>query len=49
MVDLSASLNERMFERWRPSGDGPIRVVKVVPGVDPLIDALAAVDELSPS
>jgi ADP-heptose:LPS heptosyltransferase len=41
--------SERMFERWRPSGEGPIRVVKVEPGVDPLAEAIAAVDELSGS
>jgi hypothetical protein len=39
--------SERMFERWRPSGDGPIRVVKVVPGIDPLDEVLASVAQLS--
>jgi len=37
---------DRMFHRWRPSGDGRIEVVKVEPGVDPLPDVLAAVDAL---
>lgn len=39
--------NDRMFDRWRPSGDGPIRVVKVVPGIDPLNEVLAAVAQVS--
>jgi ADP-heptose:LPS heptosyltransferase len=39
--------NERMFHRWRPSGDGPIRVVKVVSGIDPLPEVLAAVESLT--
>lgn len=40
--------NERMFERWRPAGDGPIRVVKVEPGSDPWDEVAAALKELAP-
>jgi ADP-heptose:LPS heptosyltransferase len=39
--------SERMFDRWRPSGDGPIRVVKVVRDTNPLAEALRAVDALT--
>lgn len=40
--------NERMFERWRPTGSGPIEVVKVEPGSDPWEEVLAAVDDMAP-
>jgi ADP-heptose:LPS heptosyltransferase len=39
--------NERMFERWRPTGEGPIRVVKVEPGSDPWEEVLAAVAQMT--
>jgi ADP-heptose:LPS heptosyltransferase len=38
--------SERMFERWRPTGAGPIRIVRTESG-DPLAAALAAVAELT--
>ena len=40
--------NDRMFERWRPTGDGPIRVVKVEPDRDPWPEIVAALHELAP-
>ncbi len=48
MVSIFAGFpSERMFARWRPSGDGPMRVVKVAPGTDPLAETLAAVAALT--
>lgn len=38
---------ERFFERWRPAGSGPIRIVRVEPGADPWPGVAAAVDELT--
>jgi len=38
--------SERMFQRWRPTGAGPIRVVRAESG-DPLSAALAAVADLA--
>jgi len=40
--------NERMFERWRPTGSGPIRVLKVESGFDPWDEVRAALDEMAP-
>ncbi len=37
---------ERMFDRWRPTGPGPIRVVKAAAGVDPWPEVDAALEEL---
>jgi hypothetical protein len=37
--------SERMFERWRPTGAGPIRIVRAEASV-PLAEALAAVSNL---
>jgi hypothetical protein len=39
--------SERMFERWRPTGKGPIRIVRAESG-DLLLAALAAVADLVP-
>jgi ADP-heptose:LPS heptosyltransferase len=39
--------SERMLERWRPTGAGPIRIVRAESG-DPLSAALAAVADLVP-
>ena len=39
--------NDRMFERWRPTGEGPIRVVKVTPGDDPWDEVCSAVEQIS--
>lgn len=39
--------SERMFERWRPTGDGPIRVIKVTSGAEPLPKVITAIDELA--
>jgi len=39
--------NQRMFERWRPTGDGPIHVVKVEPGVDPWPEIVNALQDLT--
>jgi hypothetical protein len=36
-----------MFERWRPTGDGEIRVVKIEPGADPWPEILGALNELT--
>ena len=38
--------SDRMFERWRPTGDGPVRVVKVQPGIDHWDEVVAALDEI---
>ena len=38
--------SERMFERWRPTGKGPIRIVRAESG-DPLSAALVAIANLS--
>lgn len=47
MVSIFAGYpSDRMFDRWRPTGDGPIRVVKVQPGVDPWDEVIAALDEI---
>jgi len=37
--------SERMFERWRPTGAGPIRIIRADAG-DALSPALAAVADL---
>jgi len=42
---FAGSASERMFERWRPTGAGPIRIIRGHVG-DPLAAALAAVAEL---
>jgi Glycosyltransferase family 9 (heptosyltransferase) len=38
-------VSERMFQRWRPTGQGPIRIVRADAG-DPLSAALAAIESL---
>ncbi len=37
---------ERMFDRWRPTGPGPIRVVRVEAGIDPWPEVETALEEL---
>ena len=43
---FAGAISERFFERWRPSGAGPIRIVRPIVGVDPLEQAQRAITEL---
>ncbi len=47
MVSIFAGYpSERFFDRWKPTGDGPIRVVKCGSGVDSWPQIVAALDEI---
>ena len=47
MVSIFAGYpSDRFYDRWRPTGDGPISVVKCEPGVDPWPQVVAALDEI---